>query len=460
MAARSIVRRSTLALLATVGLGTGLESGIKPAYAQQPSAFAQLPAKVLKVGEAMQVNLSSGQKIFISRKGYLAIHQLSPERFRLIALKKGELVVLVKSRADRVISQQTVLIRSSAPPAAAKAVPLPNDCRAKDIVCRQGTPAIVSGLARSWQQFFALRRWCQRQRCGFRLRLSPAARQRYQQFAKAALGERYQHEVLTNGVLLVCSSHGGAKGGDVAEKVALLLDAQLWQLPIAAQRCQRGSAADNYEVEALAFRLKDEDAERIGLNIAGTSFSLSASHSLKLHAFLADHRSLVIGHPTLQVNADQPSEFATGSEWFIADGDNKGQWKQVGFKIKLTVSPLADQRLKVGYQVEITGTKNGQSTALDRSYMASTMTLRPGVPQVVARLGTAMFAANKGGVPVIDGIPIIGPLLRHKVSTHSESRLFLWLHVKPAASITMASGRRAAPQSPRHPLALLRHPAP
>lgn len=428
-------------------------------FDQPEAAYTQLPAKVLKVGEAFQVNLRSGQKIFISRKGYLAIHQLSPEKFRLIALKKGELVVLVKSRADRVISQRTVLIRTAArKPGDSKNQPLPADCRAKGIRCLPGKPAIVSGNAGEWQQFFALRSWCQRQRCAFRLSLSPRARQRYQQFVQSALGSRYPHEVLTNGVLLLC--HQRPKEADLVAKVSQILDGELWQLPIAAQRCYQPVPTQNYEIEALAFRLKDEDAERMGLNIAGQSFPLSRGHNLRLHAFLADHRSLVIGHPTLHTAADELSEFATGSEWFIADGDNKGQWKQVGFKIKLKVSPAADDRLKVWYQVEITGPKNGRSTALDRSYMASTMTARLGIPQVVAHLGTAMSASGKEGVPVVDDIPILGPLLRHKVTANSFSRLFLWLHVRRAAHSPVQTGQRSAPFERDHALAVLRHPLP
>lgn len=428
-------------------------------YDQPEAAYTQLPAKILKVGEAFQVNLRSGQKIFISRKGYLAIHQLSPEQFRLIALKKGELVVLVKSRADRVISQRTVLIRTAAPKLpAAKHEPLPADCRARGIHCQAGKPAIISGMASQWQQFFALRSWCKRQRCAFRLSLSPRARQRYQQFVQSALGTRFPHEVLANGVLLLCQH--GQKATDLAANVRLILDGELWQLPITAQRCHKMANTQNYEIEALAFRLKDDDAERMGLNIAGQSFPLSQSHNLKLHAFLADNRSLVIGHPTLQVAADELSEFATGSEWFIANDDNKGQWKQVGFKIKLKVSPAADDRLRVWYQVEITGPKNGEATALDRSYMASTMTARLGQPQVVAHLGTAMSATGTQGIPVVDDIPIIGPLTRHKVAAKSFSRLFLWLRVRRALPRPQMTGRRSATFVHDHALAVLRHPLP
>lgn len=420
------------------------------------AAYTQLPAKVLKVGEAFQVQLRSGQKIFISRKGYLAIHQLAGEEFRLIALKKGELVVLVKSRSDQVVSQRTVLIRSSAPAPKGKAPPLPSDCHGKGVRCRQGLPAIISGNASSWQQFFALRRWCQRQRCGFRLRLSEKARQQYARFAGAALGRRIRHEVLANGVLSVCRRDGE----DPVPEVRQLLDAELWQLPIASQRCTAASPAANYEVEALAFRLKDEDAKRIGLNIAGQSFPLSTWESLRLHAFLADNRSLIIGQPSLTVNAGETSEFATGSEWFIARGDDKGQWKQVGFTIKLKLVPVTAHRVKASYQVTITGPQNGRSTTLDRSYMAATMTVDLGVPQLVARLGTAMSAEQKTGVPLVDSIPIIGPLLRHDVSAKSWSRLFLWLHIKLGAAESAVSTEQKTPLSRFQPFAEVLEPLP
>lgn len=443
-----------------------LPLAMKPVLAAERH-HSVLPARVLKVGEAFEVSLTPGQKIFISRKGFLAIHQLSPERFRLIALKKGELVVLVKSRGDDVISQRTVIIHTSRKAPPTKVLRLPSDCQSRGIRCRQGQPVAMSGVAGTWQQFFSLRRWCKAHRCDFRVRLSPQAKSTYERYISQTLAGRYSYEVLNNGVLLLCTR----RAQDAAE-VTQALDGALWQLPISSHACHRPT---NYTAEVIAFRLKVDDAQRIGLNLAGQTFPLLASQNLSLHAFLARNRSFVIGHPTMHVVAGEVSEFATGSQRFLTDSEGKGQWKQVGFSIKLKVQPTgesnspppqnsrsAQRSLQVWYQVEITGSKGGRADQLDRSYMASTLTTSPDAPQVVAQLNTAVSTRSQMGVAGVDGIPIIGPLLRHSVAAESQSRLFLWLRIRhapaPARSNSPRSSDLSLP-SPWQALAESRRPA-
>lgn len=422
---------------------------------------AQLPAKVLTIGEALTVSLRPGEKLFISRKGYLAVHQLTPERFRLIALKKGELVVLVKNRSDHVMSQRSIIIRPTPLPARAKPLPLPSGCRSPATTCLMGTPPIIKGTARRWQQYYALRSWCQRQRCDFRLKLAPEAWSRLRQYVGEQLGDQYRYQVRRNGVIAVCHSSGTQKPPQLTD-VAALLDSAMWQVPMTSTPCR---APTTYVVEAIAFRLHTEDAERFGLNIAGQPLPLSSSQNIKLHAFLAKNRTFVVGHPTIRVAAGQQSEFATGSEFFVpSNGESGGQWKQLGFAMKLKLTPLPSTgEVLMWYQVEITaaGQKGGAGASpLSRSFMASTMTVALESPLVVAELNTLAASRAKGAVPVVDGIPIIGPLLRQRTVTHSQSRLFLWLHLRKAKRLDTVT--EAYPAKPMHhlPVIEVRHRAP
>lgn len=411
---------------------------------QELSGETTLPAKLLRVGEAFVLSLSQGQKIFISRKGYLAVHQLSPEKFRLIALKKGELVVLVKDRSNRVLSQQTVIVRTRKPPARAKPLPLPPGCSSPALSCEAGSPPALRGVAKSWQQFFSLRAWCKAHNCQFGLRLSAAARRSYEAFVRAHLFDWYDYKVLANGVLVFCHpepTRKKSKANPTEKAVRNILDADIWQLPMTFGRCAKPSVLPTYLAEAVAFRLKTEEAQRVGLNLAGQPLLLDPTENIKLHAFLADNQSLIVGHPAMRLIAGEQSEFATGSEWYVAQGEEQGQWKQVGFTLKLRVQPLTEQTIRVGYQVEITGPRGEGARQLDRSYMASTLVTTLGSAQVVAQLGTAMAADSKIEVPIINKIPIIGPLLRHKVSTQSESRLFLWLRIQELRPIPQPSSK-------------------
>lgn len=420
-----------------------------------------LPAKVLTIGEALTLSLRPGEKLFISRKGYLAVHQLTPERFRLIALKKGELVVLVKDRSDQVMSQRSVIIRPTPLPARAKPLPLPSGCRSSATTCLMGTPPTIKGTAHRWQQYYALRSWCQRHRCDFRLKLAPEAWSRLQQYVREQLGDQYRYQVRRNGVIAVCRSSATQKTSQLTD-VAALLDSAIWQVPLTSAPCR---APTTYVVEAIAFRLHTEDAERFGLNIAGQSLPLSSSQNIKLHAFLAKNRTFVVGHPTIRVAAGQQSEFATGSEFFVpGSGERGGQWKQLGFAMKLKLTPLPSTgEVLLWYQVEITaaGQKGGAGeNPLSRSFMASTMTVALDSPLVVAELNTLAASRAKGAIPVVDGIPIIGPLLRQRTVTHSQSRLFLWLHLRKARRLDAVI--EGYPAKPMHhlPVTEVRHRAP
>lgn len=425
--------------LPVIGQSLAAEAAFDRKLSQEETT---LPAKLLKVGDAFVLSLRQGQKIFISRKGYLAVHQLSPERFRLIALKKGELVVLVKDRSNRVLSQQTVIVRTRKPPAKVKPLRLPHDCSSPALHCDGGSPPSIRGVAKSWQQFFSLRAWCKTTGCQFGLRLSRAARSQYEAFVRAHLVDWYDYKVLANGVLVFCPSKAKATPNPaVPNEKALrnILDADMWQLPITVGRCAKPRGLPNYLAEAVAFRLKTEEAKRVGLNLAGQPLLLDPRANIKLHAFLADNQSLIVGHPAMRLVAGEQSEFATGSEWYVAQGEEQGQWKQVGFTLRLKVEPHARGTVRVGYQVEITGPRGEGARQLDRSYMASTLVTSLGSAQVVAQLNTAMTADSKREIPILNTIPILGPLLRHKVSTKSESRLFLWLRIQ-ALSPTPSSG--------------------
>lgn len=445
-------------LLAILVLLPSQRAGASPST--RPIA-ARLPAKVLTIGEALILSLRPGEKLFISRKGYLAVHQLTPERFRLIALKKGELVVLVKDRSDHVMSQRSVIIRPTPLPARAKPLPLPNGCRSPTTTCLMGTPPTIKGTARRWQQYYALRSWCQRHRCDFRLKLAPEAWSHLQQYVHDQLGDQYRYQVRRNGVIAVCHSSATQKNPQLTN-VAALLDSAMWQVPLTRAPCR---APTTYMVEAIAFRLQVEDAERFGLNIAGQSLPLSSSQNIKLHAFLAKNRTFVVGHPTIRVAAGQQSEFATGSEFFVpGSGESGGQWKQLGFAMKLKLTPLPSTgEVLMWYQVEITaaGQKGGAGASpLSRSFMASTMTVALESPLVVAELNTLAASRAKAAIPVVDGIPIIGPLLRQRTVTHSHSRLFLWLHLRKAKHQEPVT--EGYPTRPMHhlPVIEVRHRAP
>lgn len=409
-------------------------------FLRMDNTYAKTGAVILNIGETYHLKTPIGSTIFISRKGYFDINKTSETEYILTALKKGEIVVIVKSDQGKNLSQITFNIASTK---IQKSSNVPNNCSIKTINCQNQPFPKIDGVTNLWRVFYSLRSWCKKLQptCSFQLKLSNQGLKSLQEYLNNSIGKWIDFEILPNNSLLLknhCPKNKKSSKKIITLVQSILMD-DLPDLPIHSP-CWSQIFPNNFIVDAKVFLLKSEEASKFGLKLPGSIdfnpiLQITKPSKIKLNAYLQENQTKIIGHPRLRLISGETGEFQTGSELFTAPEKESqiGSWKKVGFHFKIKIESLKDEQVLVWYQIEITE-PSGASNQLHSSQMSSTFQTKLEHPIIVGELNSMIDSDRKDSIPFIRKIPIIGPIFRNSATGSSTAKLYFWIEISEDTS--------------------------
>jgi pilus assembly protein CpaC len=158
-----------------------------------------------------------------------------------------------------------------------------------------------------------------------------------------------------------------------------------------------------------------------------------------LRALEQDRRAEVLGQPVIRLAAGQEAELTMGGEFQVIEhvvreptGDEaptRSSWKQHGLTLKTTATPFDAQRVRLAYDLSLKTRSSQSETSLTVNDLKSEVDVRVGSSTMVGLLDVKATGDERERLPVLGGIPIIGPLFSSRGSQQTRSRLLLWMRL-------------------------------
>ena len=150
-------------------------------------------------------------------------------------------------------------------------------------------------------------------------------------------------------------------------------------------------------------------------------FPNQSNHSFSANLIENHGFGRVVASPTLVTRSHSPANFHSGGEFPIQTGNavfSQVQWKKHGILVKILpkVDQLGKMEIEITAEISLLDHSKAQNgiPALEKSKMTSTFFLEKPRPIVLSGLVKQSWRNQKGGIPLLQQIPIFDALFSQK----------------------------------------------
>ena len=410
----------------------------------------------MRAGETQEISYPLGADLTVSRRGVVDVFHLGDGRWQVTALHAGFVVIDAHDAISGETKWPRLFIDIASihsedqldnPPAG----DLPQWlCRDSNVQCQRES-GILSGTAKSYVWFAHARETCRSLAgCYFDVNLDPAAYAVWIDDLRQMLGQSYT--VLPGAgsvptVEVYCGRVGREKWRDEVDALTskAVSEGRIWL------RCRDEFSRTPFRLQVRMFSILASDVRALGLDPqidAHMALPLSNSNAnilSRLEAWTRDHRAEVIAEPVLRLTPNQRAEILSGTEFQVVEhvvrSDRQGassdvsSWKQQGLSLRVSLAPLSSDRVRLSYELTLK-TKAEGITSLNVNELKSEIDLVLGTPVMVGILDLRGSGSDSSGIPILEKLPLIGPLFHRNSVEKVNSRLLLWLTVHSDESLS------------------------
>lgn len=409
----------------------------------------------MKPGDIEKLSFNIGNSLHVTRKNVVDLESLGNGQWRIVALKKGIVMLVEKTPSGEEVARYLVVVESKKNFKKGGLLSFDSSwlnaiCKEKSILCDIDRNRI-SGEIDSWRQLYQLRKMCNlHEPCLFDVNLSSQGKSEFETYLKNLVGSWFFIDVKENGKAVLLGDCKSSSLSSLKELVERLTGDGIKKKLLTVQ-CRNKLAGKNYILKAKAFLLKEGEAEKFGVSsILGSSFSLSIDKDFQwdqnIQAFLQKNRSRIVGEPLMRLYAGKKAIAQSGSEIaFRNDGDDPGiRWKRVGFWLEAKIHELEQRRYLLSYQLKLSSPQSS-GQVLQSSGLTSETVMLEGVPRIVGEIDTTVLSSDKSSLPFFRKVPIIGPIFTGFQDSNVRTHLYLWMVV---VSDSIGSGFKDVPKWP------------
>jgi len=395
---------------------------------------------ILSIGEAFEIALPESASIHISRKGIVDV-QVLPSKLRLVGVKNG-LVVLTLTQAQN--SEEdlkyfiTVQTKEDNVPKSIE--DLKNLCEGAGLFFQDKTQEI-RGSTSAVFLFYRIKQLCESKKpCTFNAFLSEDAVKKVQTDLSESYGPTYEVSVKANGaiaVLVPCNEKISEK--EQGKVLQHLSGSELLQKNILIA-CKKDWYSGYYTLYAKMIVMENGTAKDIGLQskleLKGALLNPVSQSKLELglHNALKNKKAKLIGEPVIWLLSGVDARAESGSEILVLRSGSasskhaKYVWKQIGLDLKVKVFPLDATKVRLQYSFLISSASN-DGGQIQRNKLESEVELSLEKSAIVGGIQFKTSGDTKDSLPLIDSIPIFGPLFRRSEENENESNIFLYFYL-------------------------------
>lgn len=372
---------------------------------------------VMTAGETKIMPLFTGRDVLVSRKGIVKVAHLNDELFELIALKEG--VVLLQERDN---PQQRMLIKVQRRKARGNKFDRGEVCSAKGVVCRGAT---IGGIANSLEVFLQARASCDKQ-CLFTLQLDDQAAQRWQAEVQHLLGKQYKVEQRGK-TQLVASVFCRQKDGRRERKLADALSGGYVSRGVLQVVCMHQVDFSQYQLTAKIVLFKQSEAQEMGFADLQQLVLLRPD---RLDWQRLRNVSHIIGEPKFSLVNGASAKFETGGEiqyiTYDKQSNTRVAWKFYGLSLQVQLDKISAQQAQLQLDFALKNPATTNNTNLNSSRFTSTVLLSVAQPKAVSVIGYHNSSVAKRTLPMLNRVPIIGPLFNNKKNKRALHKIIIW----------------------------------
>ncbi len=372
---------------------------------------------VMTAGETKIMPLFTGQDVLVSRQGIVKVAHLNGDMFELIALKAG--VVLLQAQDD---PQQRLLVRVQRRTTRSTKLERREVCSAAGVVCHA---AAIGGTTASLEIFLRARARC-RERCLFTLKLAEQTAQRWQVDMQQLLGKRYT--VTRHGkAQLVAAVFCRQKDGRRERQLADALSGGHVSRGVVRVVCMNHFDLSQYQLTAKIVLLKQSEAQEMGF---ANLQQLVWLRPERLDWQKLRNVSRVIGEPKFSLVNGAKAKFETGGEMQYTGYDKHRNtsvtWKFYGLSLQVQLDKINPQQAQLQLDFALKNPTTADNSTLNSSRFTSTVLLNVSQPKAVSVIGYHNSVVAKRTLPVLNRVPIIGPLFNNKKNERALHKIIIW----------------------------------
>ena len=393
---------------------------------------------ILKVKDIYPITVEPFSEIHVSRKGIVHLNKVSDQKWQLIALKPGFLIVKVEGESRSKIYMVEVLKEASE--TKKSKTDLPEElCLFPEVHCDSATN-IMSGSMDRFSRFQHIRDYAKNQKhLTFEGRLSRKGQQDAEKTLRGMLPTHHQITVSELGMVHISVSCTRTDEEQTKQKnhITSLLKEFVTKEHLTIE-CLGYHVPKHYMVRAVFFLVKEMVAKDVGLEteIAAdlTNFKLNPAQlfsSLKNRLNEKDVR--VLAEPLIKTQSFRQTKIKTGGELPYKKAGTKHAgattWKQHGIVFQFDLQPVSDLRANFYYTCELT-LPLLDSTGAQVSSISGEIVAENGKLEFAGALSFEHTQSGSSIVPILNKIPIIAPLFKEDKTDHEKSYLVLFLKIE------------------------------
>ena len=372
---------------------------------------------VMTAGETKIMPLFTGRDVLVSRKGIVKVAHLNGDMFELIALKEG--VVLVQERDD---PQQRLLVKVQRRTSKSAELDRREICSAAGVVCRAAT---IGGTTASLEVFLRARASCD-ERCLFTLKLAEQTAQRWQDNLQQLLGKQYtvaQH----GNAQLVASVFCRQQNGRRERQLADALSGGQVSRGVVRVVCMNHFDFSQYQLTAKIVLFKQSEAQEMGF---ADLQQLVLLRPERLDWQKLRNISRVIGEPKFSLVNGAQAKFETGGEIQYTGYDKHNNtsiaWKFYGLSLQVQLDKINDEQAQLQLDFALKNPATADNSNINSSRFTSTVLLKVAQPKAVSVIGYHNSVVAKRTLPVLNRVPIVGPLFNNQKNERALHKIIIW----------------------------------
>lgn len=376
--------------------------------------IAATPEISLHVGKTRIAPLFADRDVLVSRKGIVKVVFISDNLFEIIALKAG--VVLLQAKGDK---KQRVLVTVRKKPTSNTYMLDTEVCTAAGIRC---TVAGVTGKTTDLRLFLQAKSQCQR-KCAFNLTLTDQAGQLWLVETRKLLGPQFDVSLHRNSQL-TASTFCRQKNAQLEKKLADDLTGGYVEQGVLKIVCLNHYDLSQYRLTARIVLLNQTKARELGFKDLHRLVYLRPEHLLWQKLQNVSH---IIGEPKFSLINGAQAKFETGGEiQYTARDKNSNShvaWKFYGLSLQVGVDKINTQQAKLHLDFSL---KNPASRGMHSSRFTSTVIMTVAQPRAVSVIGYHNTATALKTLPILNRVPIVGPLFNNKKKQTAVHKIIIW----------------------------------
>ena len=317
-------------------------------------------------------------------------------------------------------------------------------CGEKGIKC-QSRGGLITGQVESVDLFRRAHSICrQRSDCRVNVTLDATSMTSWEHQTSELLGQGFSVKGLGNSLLSVTGYCGEPSRRHTYESAIDLATEGGVSEGVIVFRCAEDLNENAYQLQMRMYSVKETDASALGIDTKVRADFVVPTEPLhvallaKLEALAKERKVESVAEPLMRIVGNQTIEFATGSEFQvltpqfsesrILSAPSTTTWKHLGLHVKAKVTELKPGKLRVSYDLSYRDRANREGD-VSVSNVQSDLICELGVPVMASVLELRGSGGDRISVPLLERLPIIGPLFGHRTRESLNTRLLLWFVV-------------------------------